>query len=382
MNKKIYIFTNFYDNQVGYNVFLYRVNLMRRIGEIVVVSNAEIAKDKLHLADNEFIFFKDRFKGTIGLFVYLFRIWTFCLRKKPSLVFLMQTRLAVYRYFFRSKTNCILFWDIHPTQIFGISSKKRNRLFGRFVDGLNDFLREACYKGARLSCVVMPAGEALAEDLIGKKVESYKVKLVYLGVGDMFLPSFKDKPVEMGLPLKLLYAGSLNQERGRDVMLQGLALAISRGVKASLTLIGCDLSEKSNVENIAIKLGIRSSIVMLDRMDGEKIPAYMHHADIGVNLWEMNPYFYMNPPTKLFEYMVAGLPVIVNDIQTHNVYVKDKVTGFIISYDARSLANTIEYIYKNKYIIPRMSLSARTESEKYRWIYQEEKIMEIFKIYV
>ena len=382
MSKKILIVSYFCKNHVGYTVFLYRINLMRELGSIVVVSNNIEARDKLKLKDEEFICYESKRESTKELFIYLFKCWLLYIKMRPSFVFLMQSRLALFSCIFRNKKKFILFWDIHPTQLFGIHSKKHNKAIRYFVDIINGCLREGCYAGAKLSSTVMPVSEILEKDLIEKKVDPNKIKLIYLGVDDMFIPPFENKPVDHNSPLKLLYAGSLTEERGRDIMLFGLAKALSKGADADLMIIGCDPKIRQEVETIAIRLGIMDHITILGIIEGDCIPKYMHSSDIGLNLWENNPYFCKNPPTKLFEYLVSGLPVVVNNIETHNSHVINGVTGYIIPYSEEGFANIIGYISKNKNLIPFMSQNARAQSDKYRWIHQKDKMKEALTKYV
>lgn len=382
MHNKIVILTYFYEDMVGFSIYSYRINLLKELGEVIVVSNIKSAKDKLKLSDAEFVCFGSKFNGTRRLILYLLRSWFLYLRIRPSFVFLMHAQLSLFRYFFRGRGKFIIFWNVHLSQVFGMHSNRHPRIVGRLVDALNCFLRNACYRGASLCSVIMPVGESLADELIKKGIDADKVKLVYQGVDDIFIYPFPEKNIDLSAPLKLLYTGSLNQERGRDIIINGLALAIAKGRKVNLTLIGCRQEEKDIINEATENLGMRDKIVIIDRVPGEKIPYYMHNADIGINLWEINPYFCMNPPTKLFEYMVAGLPVIVNDIETHNLYVKNGVTGFIISYDAKSFARTIEYICENKQVLLSMSLNSRKESDKYRWVYQKKIMREIFEKYL
>ncbi len=376
-NKKILIITYFFDAQPGFSDFLYRVNLMREFGEVLVLSNKKIAKSKLQLSNDEFIYLGSGLKSKLGFLVYLLKGQLVCLCIRPAFILLLHTSLSVFRYLFRNKTPCFLVWNIHPSQFFETHSKKNNLILRYLSNKLNSFLKKVCYKGAKLCSATMPVGEALEEELITKAIPRDKLRLVYLGVDDMFIPSFVKKKIETNTPLKLLYAGSLTKERGLYIMLKALAFVNSGGLKATLLIVGCSETARREILRIADELKIRGYITIEGILDYCQMPSRMHSADIGLQLLECNTYFSMSPPSKLFEYLVSGLPAIVNDIPTHNLYVEDNETGFIIQYDPEDLAERISYICENKHIIPEMSSNCRKASGKYRWVHQAEKIRRI-----
>ena len=120
---------------------------------------------------------------------------------------------------------------------------------------------------------------------------------------------------------------------------------------------------------------------VVETLPNSEIPAYMHKADAGLQLWEKNSYFSMNPPTKLFEYLVAGLPPIVNDIATHTGYIRHGDNGFIVNYDPVSLSQIITHIAKDKRVLGAMSERGRRGGEQYLWEHQAKAMREIFSKY-
>ncbi len=146
---------------------------------------------------------------------------------------------------------------------------------------------------------------------------------------------------EQDAPLELIYVGSVSKARGRDVMLEALAIANRERCIARLTLVGASDAELAYCRDYASRLGIADAVRVQGRIAGDAVPACLRGADAGLCLWEDLPWWRFNPPTKLFEYLVAGLPVLASDIRTHTAYVAEGHNGFIFSYDSNSLARTI-----------------------------------------
>lgn len=375
---KILVITYFFNEQVGFDCYVRRIELMRNLGEVSVVCNKSNLQEKLHLADDEYIYLKEGEGSRLNYIWYLIKCVLFCWRFHPQTLVLLHLQLAPICYFYRKKCCAVLLWNIHPSQCFGNNVLNTPTWADRLKHKFNKFMKNFCYNSAKLYNFVMPVGEDLQRDLLDHGLASEKVKLIYMGVNDAFLPPFFEKPIYDGCPLQLLYTGSLNEERGGSVILKALALVNSPSSIAKLTIVGCSEACKKEVMVMATRAGILENVTIIGPVPAAKVPSYMHSADIGLNVWENNEYFSMNPPLKLFEYMVAGLPVIVSDCRSHSLYVENGVTGFIVKYDAAELAQKIKYLYDNRSLIQKMSLACRREGEKYRWSNLSEKMEKMF----
>ena len=89
-------------------------------------------------------------------------------------------------------------------------------------------------------------------------------------------------------------------------------------------------------------------IVFVGRLSHGRMPACLAAADIGVAPFDVEAHgplqldFYWSP-LKVFEYMAAGLPVIVPNIERLSKLCRDGREGFTyVANDADGLANAIE----------------------------------------
>ena len=191
-----------------------------------------------------------------------------------------------------------------------------------------------------------------------------------MGVDKMFLQAREQSAGTLGGdagPLRLVYAGSVAKDRGCDVMLEGLALANRDEVRAHLTIVGASPDQMSYCWERAEALGIEQHLEVLPRVRGNVIPSLLAGADLGVCAWEDRVYWRYNPPTKLFEYLVAGLPVLASDIRTHTQYVVDWFNGLIFQYSASSLAEKIGELWTQRSELPQLKRNAAKSGEQYIW---------------
>jgi len=180
-------------------------------------------------------------------------------------------------------------------------------------------------------------------------------------------------------PLELVYNGTVNQLRGRDVMLEALALANKQGKIAHLTIVGANAEQLRYCREYAQRFGIADALALRGRIPGRDVPGMLHKADIGLCFMEDLPWWRFNPPTKLFEYLVAGVPVLASDIRTHTQYISDWYNGMICQYDSQSLADTITVLWQRRRSLPFLKDNARKSGEQYLWDKIEPEFLQAIK---
>jgi glycosyltransferase involved in cell wall biosynthesis len=213
----------------------------------------------------------------------------------------------------------------------------------------------------------MPIGEAHLEDLLAYGIPASRVRLLHMGVAPDFNSAVRKDARQPGAPLALVYVGTVSRARGRDVMLDAIAIANCHRLHARLTIIGASPEEKRYCEQRIRELGIADAVQILERIPGTAVPAALRHMDAGLCLWEDTPWWRFNPPTKLFEYLVAGLPVLASDIRTHTHYITHWHNGLVFDYDALSLAACIRHLWECRAELPNLKSRAHQSGEPFQW---------------
>lgn len=353
----IVIATWFYEGQPGYLDFKYRIKaLAERYRVTLLLRNAFFEKEFEGLPLETRVFST---KGTSVLdqLRFMRACARFCRSQPVDLVVLLGSQLAITAYGLKGLPT-LLYWNEHPTHFFFPDYRHPiKRLASRLLLRLN-------YAAANRVSKVMPIGEAHLEDLLNHGVDPQRAELIYMGVEDRF--GFLAQ-VNRAAALRLVYTGTVMRERGRDVMLEGLALARQQGHDATLTIVGAAEDQLAYCRQRAAELGIADYVQVVGRVPGSEIPRYLADADVGICIWEDRIWWRFNPPTKLFEYLVAGLPVLGSRIRTHSDYVVDGRNGWIFDYDAQAFANVIGTVAAQRAQLPEVSQAAHASGKKYLW---------------
>lgn len=107
---------------------------------------------------------------------------------------------------------------------------------------------------------------------------------------------------------------------------------------------------------------------------------YASRSHVGVAITEpININFINTVSNKLFEYINAGLPVIMSDVPEHR-YINDKYNiGLILDYNTpECLAKAIITLYEDKLLYGQLAQNAFTASKLLNWESEFEKLAEIY----
>jgi glycosyltransferase involved in cell wall biosynthesis len=127
----------------------------------------------------------------------------------------------------------------------------------------------------------------------------------------------------------LLYQGVILEGRGFDPLLQ----AMTKVENCDLVVLGAGVFQ-TKYEKLAFDLGIENRVHFLGNIDQTELINYTAGADIGVSLIEnISKSYYYALPNKLFEYIMAGLPVLISDLPQMKKVVTDYKVGRIVNLE-------------------------------------------------
>lgn len=360
MKKSCIVVTSFYEGQVGYLDFIYRLKAISKNYNAVIIGSFFPDLTELTELNCEFITIPSR-KGRLGWLHYLFKVSRLIKSKNPDVVVLLHSTLSPITLLLKNE-NVSLYWNEHPTHI---AKKIKGRVSATNI--VRYFIRSLLFKGARSCRNVMVIGEAHYDDLLANGCTKDQLNLIYMGVSDSFKQPSKQESNNKEDVLHLLYIGTVSKARGRDIMLEAIAKANVDMIRAKLTIVGASKDQFFYCNEYAKKLGISNEISVFERVSSKEVPTWLLGADFGLCLWEDQPWWQFNPPTKLFEYLVAGVPVLVSNIRTHTKYIKDWHTGIVFEYNSESLSQKIIESYQKKSELSKLKTNAAIEGEKFLW---------------
>lgn len=355
MKRNVIIATWFYYDQPGFLDFLYRIKSISHEYDVTLILRDVTFEKEFEGIPARVVVLPQPGQGKKPLFKFIWQLATLVKNIRPELLILLGSQLALANILL-PKTPKVLYWNEHPTHFFAGHIKRPLR------QAIGNVLVWMSFFAARRANVVMPIGEAHRDDLLAHGVPARKIKMHYMGVSDRFATLGEARsPVAEPHRLSMVYTGTVQKDRGRDVMLEGVALARNRGIPCHLTIVGAMGAEMDYCQRRVVELRIADSVQLVGRIPGEDIPEYLQRADFGVCIWADRIWWRFNPPTKLFEYLVAGLPVLGSRIRTHTEYVRDGENGFIFDYDAEAFANTLARSWEAREQWQQMSAMATAE---------------------
>ncbi|MFO7790763.1 MAG: glycosyltransferase [Bacteroidota bacterium] len=175
----------------------------------------------------------------------------------------------------------------------------------------------------------------------------------------------------------VLYQGALNTGRGIEKLMDAMAdLPRLNFVIAGSGPLKKHLHQKRD------SLDYKNRIHLTGRLDFKDLAALTKQAWLGVSLEEdkgLNYRFAL--PNKLFDYLKAGVPVLVSDLPEMRAFVEKTRTGDWVSpdADAKTLSDKINTIWKADEAYKRYAENAKSAIKKYNWEQESLKQLEIFR---
>ena len=152
-------------------------------------------------------------------------------------------------------------------------------------------------------------------------------------------PSLRDE-LGMGDRPLVLHQGAVADGRGADNLVRALALMDS----AHLLFLGADGAYAEQLEQLAAQLGVGERAHFHPPVQLARLLSYTEQADVGVSLLEDTCENHrLALPNKLFEYLAAGLPVVVSDLPEMSRLVQERGVGWVTdSSSPEEIARVLE----------------------------------------
>jgi glycosyltransferase involved in cell wall biosynthesis len=361
--------------QPGFLDFAYRVQALAEHYQVTLISNLKLDIPEFDLPAVQRVQVSMR-NGQLGWFGFLYRCLRLLTNGNFDRVMLLHTSVAPLALVCSAlKMPVVVYWNEHPTHLAPPTGwrKPHSKLMRALV-------RHLMLAGARSAHMVMPIGEAHQQDLVAQGVPPRRVNLLPMGVAQ----SFRGQPragLTPGEPLSLVYVGTVAPDRGRDVMLGAMAqlakLPQTRG-RVHLTMVGVQPDQMQYCQQLVDEHNLHDTVSLVGRIPGHEIPAMLARAHVGLCLWEDLIWYRYNPPTKLFEYLVAGLPVLASNIRTHTAYIDDGINGVIFDYSIEGLTAAVQRMLHIDFDWHGVNQSSWRAGEAYLWDQIKPRFLQLF----
>jgi glycosyltransferase involved in cell wall biosynthesis len=175
-------------------------------------------------------------------------------------------------------------------------------------------------------------------------------------------------------PFVIMYHGSLVERNGLDLAVKALALVRESVPNVELRIYGRETPFLQRVLEGTSKLGLERNVVYLGSKSLEELVGEIDNCDVGIIPNQRNAFTEINTPTRIFEYLALGKPVIAPRTQGIQDYFDPQSLVFFESGSAEDLAQRIEYVYKHPGEICRIAERSQQVYQKHAWA-QERKTL-------
>ncbi|OJT00584.1 glycosyltransferase family 4 protein [Marinobacter nauticus] len=152
-----------------------------------------------------------------------------------------------------------------------------------------------------------------------------------------------------GTNLHLAYVGFLTELRGLDLLVKAVAEYIERGNPADsikVDIVGKGAS-KPKLQRLVKELGVRSSVTIHGWLSQEKVTQLMTAANVGALTYRVCGHWNHTIPNKIFDYMLAGLPVLATEVIPIQRIITQEDCGLVCrDLDTADIAEKLEQLRK------------------------------------
>lgn len=166
-------------------------------------------------------------------------------------------------------------------------------------------------------------------------------------------------------PVRLIYHGSMHYERNLMLLCQAVAEVNVRGMIFHLSLFG-EGTERADLERFASQT--QGAIQVHMPVSCATVPNVLAQAHVGVLPFPDETQFRVSSPIKLFEYMAAGLPVLVTRISCHtDVIGLGEYAFWAKDAGKQSFVDALCLLWQSRCLLGKMGAKAAVAATDWTW---------------
>ncbi len=179
-------------------------------------------------------------------------------------------------------------------------------------------------------------------------------------------------------PFLILYHGSLLRRNGLDLAVDALELARASIPGARLVVCGAPTSFFETVMEAVRARGLEKSVDYLGARNLEQIVEAITRCDLGVVPNHRNIFTELNTPTRIFECLALGKPVIAPRARGIQDYFGDDDLIYFNLGDANDLADKITYAFHHPREVEEIVRRGQQMYLKHRWSSEKSNLLRTF----
>lgn len=184
---------------------------------------------------------------------------------------------------------------------------------------------------------------------------------------------------ELGLPedkaIVLLQGSGININRGAEEAVEAMQFVDN----AILLIIGGG-DVFSNLEKLVLKHQLQHKVILKPKMPFKELLQYTFNASIGLSIDKPgNPNYENSLPNKLFDYIHAGVPVLVSSLnEVKRVVLQYNIGCIIDNHEPQHIAEKINYMINSGATYESWKENCKKAAEENCWENQEHILTDIY----
>ncbi|MDE2060646.1 MAG: glycosyltransferase family 4 protein, partial [candidate division NC10 bacterium] len=178
-----------------------------------------------------------------------------------------------------------------------------------------------------------------------------------------------------------IYVGGLSKDRGLEVLLEAGERLRRAYPEASIQVLGPLELAGVRREYAFVDGWGAYGVEYLGRVPHRDILKWLQRARVGLIPWLPTPNHLKGTPVKLFEYMLAGIPVVASGFGFISLIVRDTGCGLLVPPgDAAALSKAIEVLLRDPSKAVEMGQRGRIAVlDRYNWGSEEKKLVALYE---
>ncbi|HWG58384.1 MAG TPA: glycosyltransferase family 4 protein [Candidatus Acidoferrales bacterium] len=178
-------------------------------------------------------------------------------------------------------------------------------------------------------------------------------------------------------PAIAFVSAGITRTRGAQEMVEAMSL-LPCDLAATLEFVG--EIQPPELKDVLSKLSGWSRVRLHGTMDRRGVSGLLHRVRAGIVVEHPVPNYLNGKPTKLFEYMAAGLPVIASDFPECRKIIEGAGCGLLVDpLNPKQIAAAIEHILLHPQQAEEMGMRGLGAiQEQYNWGVEEKKLIGLY----
>lgn len=174
----------------------------------------------------------------------------------------------------------------------------------------------------------------------------------------------------------ILYQGGLLSGSGLEVLIESMHWL----EQVILVFLG-NGPARPGLRQLATSRGLQDRVKFLDPVPFDLLPHYTASADLGLAVVRNTGLsYFLSLPNKIFDYIMAGVPVIASDFPERGRAVLESGTGVAVDpSNPRAIAEAVESLLRDRRLYRRMVANCRKTAKMCNWGMESSKLLALYE---